>query len=206
MFMAFLFYISLGLASPFSVAATQNTNSTISGYIFDSSRRPLSNLYVELLDEVEAIAQRTKTDGGGRFVFSRLSKGIYYVRPVTSGTNFVSQTTRVELVVVSGVRGSGAVNEEVSFTLKTVDEEKGRGKVAPAGTVFYQNIPDEARKLYENAVEQIDSKNNQQGGIEGLQKAVAIFPDYYQALERLGAEYIKRGQYAQAQEVLNKAV
>ncbi len=208
MFLVFVLYLSLGLVSPFSAVTAQNTGSSIGGNIMDTSRRPVSNIYIELRDDLESVLQRVRTDSSGRYTFNRLSRGNYYVRVVTAGTNFVSQSVRVELVVVSGVAGSGRTYEEVNLTLKTTDEEKGvRSKpVTPAGTVFSQNIPDEARKLYEDAVDQLDTKNNPQGGMEGLQKAVASFADYFAALERLGAEYVKRGQYAQAQETLAKAV
>ena len=43
-------------------------------------------------------------------------------------------------------------------------------------------------------------------GLESLKKALDIFPDYYLALDRLGTEYVMRGDYRQAHTLLSKAV
>jgi tetratricopeptide (TPR) repeat protein len=205
MFLAFFLSLLLtGGSSFFSSATTQASGNTIAGHVMDSSRRPLQDMWVELLDDVETRLARVKTDGGGRYIFSRLSPGNYQVRVLTSGTNFISQQARVELIVVAAVAGSGRAYEEVSFTLKTPDEDKSPKK-GGGGTVFSQNVPVEAQKLYEGALEKL-SLGGVDEGILGLKQAIDSFPNYYLALERLGMEYIKQNQHTQAQETLNKAL
>src|SRR5215510_1138201 len=164
-------------------ARAQNTGSSIGGMVLDTSNRPLSNLQVELLDEVEMTVKRTRTDSSGRYLFTGLTRGSFYVRILTYGTNFVSQTLRVSVSPVSAVSGSGKVHEEQNFILKTVEEEK-TGKIIKPAIVFSQDVPEEARKHYDEGVERLNGRAINEG-VEELRKAIAIFPTFYLALERL---------------------
>jgi len=194
-------------ASPVTATATPQSGNSIGGTVLDSSRRPVPEIYVELLDEVERSVQRTKTDGTGRYTFRGLSSGTYYVRVQTFGTTLVSQTTRVTVFSVSVAAGTGRGHEEVSFMLKTIDEEKPRsGPKSSPSMVFSQEVPEPARTLYEEAIQVLTDAKGSDQGIEGLKKALEIFPTYYQALERLGAEYVKQQQYSQAIQPLRKAI
>ena len=199
-----IIFLAFALAFNSLFPATGQTGSTIAGFIFDSQRRPLADLYVELLTDTDSTLMRTRTDGAGRYAFSRLSRGNYQIRVVTAGTNYVSQTQRIELIVVSASAGSGRAYEEVSFVLKTIDEVNAK-KTSSTGIVFSQNVPAEAQRLYEDAVEKLKSENTNEG-IDELKKAIETFPDFYLALERLGAEYVRQRDYAQAQEILSKAL
>jgi tetratricopeptide (TPR) repeat protein len=187
-----------------SFPATAQSGSTIAGFVFDSQRRPISDLWVELLTDTDSTLMRARTDGAGKYSFTRLSRGNYQVRVHTTGTPYISQTQRIELIVVSAGAGTGRAYEEVSFVLKTVDEANAK-KSGNAGTVFSQNVPQEAQRLFEDAVEKLKSDNTNEG-IDGLKKALEAFPEYYLALERLGAEYVKLRDYGQAQEILGKAL
>jgi tetratricopeptide (TPR) repeat protein len=202
MFLTVFLAFALGFNSIFPTSS--QSGSTIAGFVFDSQRRPLADLYVELLTDTDSTLMRTRTDGAGRYSFTRLQRGNYQVRVVTGGTNYIGQTQRIELIVVSASAGSGRAYEELSFVLKTVDEVNAK-KLGGSGIVFSQNIPVEAQRLYEDAVEKLKSENTTEG-LADLKKAIETFPDYYLALERLGAEYVKLRDYAQAQEVLAKAL
>src|ERR1051325_6978296 len=116
---------------------TQQTNSnTISGHVSNDRRMPLADLRVELLNEVDSVIRTVKTDGSGLFVFRKLSDGTFQVRVQTSGTNYVSQTKRVDLARPTGF---GVATEEVDFVLFT----KGNpGGAAKPGVVFVQEVPE----------------------------------------------------------------
>jgi cytochrome c-type biogenesis protein CcmH/NrfG len=204
MFLSLIFAFILTANSGVSSPPMQN-GSTIAGNITDSTRRPIADIWVELLDEVDTRLRRVKTDGSGRYIFNGLSRGNYQVKVVTTGTNYVSQTHRIELVVISASAGSGRAYEDVSMTLKTVDEVKPGSKPGGAGTVFSQNVPPEAQKLYDEALEKLIAKNLDEG-ILTLKQAIDAFPNYYLAHERLGAEYVKLEKYTDAQEILAKAL
>lgn len=179
--------------------AQQNQNS-ISGHVSDDHRRPLPDLRVELLNEVDSVLQTTKTDGSGLFVFRKLSDGTFHVRVLTYGTNYVSQTARVEVVRPLGF---GALLEQVDLVLKTIAPTTNN---STPGVLFVQEVPEQARRQYERAVTQLKKTDQQSEALAGLRKAIEIFPQYFDALELLGTEYVKQQQYGPAVLVLGKAL
>ncbi len=176
----------------------QNGNS-ISGHVSDNQRTPLADLRVELLNEVDTVIQTSKTDASGLFVFRKLSDGTFQVRVQASNTSYVGQTKRVEL---SRPTGFGVVSEEVDFVLSTPRARSSSGK---PGVVFAQDVPEEARKQYQKAAELLQ-KERRQEGIAALNKAIEIYPQYFDALEMLGNEHVKQQEYEHAVSPLKKAL
>jgi tetratricopeptide (TPR) repeat protein len=181
--------------NPPNVFVAQQANS-ISGHISDDRRTPIPDLHVELLDEVDTIIQRAKTDGSGRFVFQRLSGGTFQVRVQTYGTNYVSQTKRVQLERTRAF-------EQVDFVLTT---RQVASTSATAGALFVQEVPEQARKEYERATSLLQKPEQRNEGLDTLKKAIDLFPLYFAALELLGTEYVKGQEYEQAIPVLTKAI
>lgn len=175
------------------VVAQQATS--ISGHVSNDRRAPIPDLQVELLNEVDSVIQRTKTDNSGFFVFRRLSSGVFQIRVQTYGTSYIGQTSRVQLEPTRAF-------EQVDFVLVS----KQPTATTTAGTVFVQEIPDPARKEYERAAALLQKTEQQKEGVDGLKKAIEIFPLYFDALELLGTEYVKRQEYEPAISVLTKAI
>src|SRR6185369_17774135 len=189
----------LTLCSHPAVLSQQNTNS-ISGHVSDSQRSPVPNLRVELLNEVDSVIQTVKTDGSGLFIFRKLSDGSFQVRVQTGGTNYVSQTKRVEL---TRPHGFGAAFEEIEFVLTT---NRATGPTGKSGVIFAQDVPDQARKLYQKASDLLDKPNKRPEAFATLKNALEIYPQYFDALELLGSEQVKDRQYEPAIPVLTKAL
>src|SRR5689334_13531303 len=175
------------------------SNNTISGHVSNDQHVPLANLRIELLNEVDTVISTVKTDGSGLFVFRKLSDGTFQVRVQTSGTNYVSQTKRVDLARPTGF---GVATEEVDFVLSPI---KGNN-VAKPGVIFAQEVPEAARKQYQKALDLLDKSNHRQEAFAALNSAVEIFPQYFDALEMLGTEQVKDQQYEAAVPVLTKAL
>lgn len=76
---------------------------------------------------------------------------------------------------------------------------------AITGTIFVQNVPEQAEKSYKKAVAELNDKKVE-AGLEDLQNALKLFPDHFLALERLGGEFIKLQKYKEAREIYQKAV
>src|SRR5688572_30840705 len=89
-----LLAIALLMAAAGSSVA-QNRN-TVTGFVFTPERRPVSNVPVELTNEVYQVLQRTRTDGSGRYFFVGLSSGRFFVKVMPLGTNFEEQSQEVE--------------------------------------------------------------------------------------------------------------
>ena len=173
--------------------AQQRFNS-ISGHVSDDRRNPIADLQVELLNDAESVIVRTKTDNAGFFVFNRLSDGIFQVRVRASGTGYFDQTQRVQLERTRAV-------EQIDFVLAS----RKPVTTTPGEVIFVQEIPAEARKQYEHGSALLQKPDQEKEGIAALEKAVALFPGYFDALQLLGTEYVKRQQYERAIPLLTKA-
>ena len=185
----------------FSAAAIQVQNrNLISGVITNTEGKPLDRIRVELADEVEMTITQTYTTSNGRYSFRNLTSGTFIVKVHSDGKHAATRA-RVNLY---NIRSGSSSQEQVDFVLKTLTETRSSSTPPNTGTVFAQEVPDNARKLYDRAVRQLENKQIEQG-INSLKEAVGLFPTYFQALERLGIEYVRRQEYEPAYEVLARA-
>lgn len=177
--------------------------STISGFVFDSERRPVPQIPVELMNDVNSVLQRTKTDGSGRFFFRLGSQGRFQIRVLPLGTNYEEQTQEVEIY---GMGASGRPltdNIQKDFYLRL--RKTGSISTTGTGAIFVQEIPEEAKTIFQKALSDLEG-NRVEAGVEGLEKALKLFPTYYLALERLGLVYTTQQKYEKALDVFGKAV
>ena len=200
---------TLSAPAPLNINFTVQGGSTISGQIFSPQRAPLRDIYVELLDDVYGSLGQTRTDSSGRFIFRGLQDGNYKVRVKPLGTDFMEQSKDVQLYTLSRTSASGqltggSIEEQVDFYLK-IRENANSGPLAAPGAVFVQDVPAEAKKLYEAGITSLREKKDKEG-FESLKRSLEIFPNYYLALDRLGTEYVTRGHNEAAFILLTKAV
>lgn len=181
--------------NPSNVFVAQQLNS-ISGHVSDDRRTPIPDLQIELLNDVDSVIQRTKTDSSGLFMFKRLSEGVFQVRVQTYGTNYIGQTKRVQLDRTRAF-------EQVDFVMAA---KRTTSTSATTGAVFIQEVPEPARREYERGAELLRKTEQQKQGLETLKRAVDLFPLYFEALELLGTEYVKQQEYELAIPVLTKAI
>lgn len=186
-----------------SSGVSQNRNS-ITGFVFNEARAPVSDVYVELLSDLYITISRTKTSGSGIFAFRGLQDGNYKVKVIPYNSGYEEQMRDVSLISVSAVPGSGAVNEQVDFYLRA-KKDLNAGPLAAPGVIFVQEVPNGAKKAYEQGINFLNDKKDKEG-FEKLKNALEIFPEYYLALDRLGTEYVVRGYYQAAFVLLTKAV
>ncbi len=191
-------------AISFAIFATQGRNS-ISGTVFAEGHRPIPNIYVELLDDLNRTLSRTRTDGVGRYTFAGLAEGYYKVKVLPYGTSYEEQTQDATIINVSAAPGKGATSLQVDFHLNTARSTANNSSAAPPSAIFAQEVPEEARKFYDKGIAALREKKDEQA-FEYLKRALEIFPDYYLALDRLGTEYVVRGYYRPAFVLLTKAV
>lgn len=195
---------------PQPVLQGASNGNQLTGHIFDSSRRPISEIPVELLNDYYETLGRTRTDASGFFVFNNLSSGNFKVHVITSGTAYLEQTQDVAFSTfvrqtTSGPQFRGKESRLIEIVLTTKRESVAVGARA-TGTVFVQEIPQTAKNTYEKAINDLESGKKDNLGISELKEAIEIFPTYYMALERLGEEYVKRGEFAPAISVLTRAI
>ncbi len=176
--------------------------STIIGTIYDQNRNPLSEVNVELLNDYYQVINRTITEGTGKYEFGNLNDGRYTVKVLPFKHDLLEQTQQIE-IYTSTIRGAGGGNtlEVRDFYLQP---RKGSLEEAEAGVIFAQEVPKDARKAYDDALEQFPKKKRAEG-MAGLKQAIKIFPNYFMALNRLGRELVAEAKYGEAFPVLMKA-
>ena len=166
------FSLLLGIVLSIFMSFSQGRNS-ISGLIFGESRTPLENAYVELLDELGTTIIQTRTNGSGRYAFYGLSSGRFKIRVFPVGTDYMEQTQEVLLSPVSAIPGSGGDNQQIDFYLR-LREGANAGPFSVPGAVFAQEVPDEAKKFFEQGVIELRQKKEKEG-FERLKKALDVF-------------------------------
>ena len=176
----------------------------ISGFVFDEKRNPISEIYVELQDELYRSVNRIRTDGSGRYVFAGMSEGNYYVHVIPTQGNFEEQTLRVEIVNLGPKDSTLGRSDEVTQDFYLRARKRDSDILNEPGVVFAQNIPKNAQSLYEKSVPLFNQKNDADG-IKLLQEAIAIFPTYFLALNRLGYAYFEQKKFDLASEYFAKA-
>ncbi len=180
-------------------------NNVVTGYVFGLDQRPISEVNVELLDENYSLIARMKTNGAGRYMFSRLRRARYYLQVSPIAADYEGQTKEIEIVGISrgGASDAGADTIQQNFYLRL--RRAASQNLGINAVVFAQEIPKEAEKLYEKAVSALKDKKRDEA-IAELQKALEVFPTYYLALEKLGEEYINQQKYQTASEILLRAI
>jgi tetratricopeptide (TPR) repeat protein len=202
----FLFVFSIAFPSS---ASTQARN-TIEGRVSTSDGRSISNARITLQNDSYSTVGSSYTDAAGRFRFMNISNGNYNViiEPGPGTPDFERQLQRVQAQAFNSRRSGGGEVFRVDFVIKprapsnTVLHNSG---VDPNVIVFHQDIPENARKEYDHGIKSIE-KGDVNNALQSLQKAIAIFPNYYDALELLGTQYVKRQDYNAAKPLLIKAV
>lgn len=193
------------LLTALSVTIAAQNRSSISGMVFEAqTRQPLTDLYVELLDEFGMSLRRTRVESSGRFAFYDLSNGNFKVRVLTHGTNYREETKDAALGYATRDSRFGSDIVYLEFYLR-LDPRKNKDRTTgSARAVFAQEVPEAALKLYKKADQQLKDKNNE--GLETLKQAIEIFPTYYDALDRLGNEYVRRSEFTESAPYLIRAI
>ncbi len=182
-------------------SAHSYAQSTISGSVFDQHRNPVVEVDLELLNEYYQVRGRTKTDPAGRYTFSGLNDGRYTVKVMPFRFDLEDQEFMVEVITINirGGQGTGFYSQDFHLNPK-----KGGLVEAELGVIFAQDIPREAKLRFDKAVDDL-SKKRVEPGILGLHEAIKIFPDYYEALHRIGKELVIIKGYKDAVPYLLKA-
>jgi tetratricopeptide (TPR) repeat protein len=197
--MGILLALALTPATVFANSATAPAlvqgRSSIYGSVYGEGRRPVADVYVELLDDVNSTIRQIKTDMSGRFQFSGLVDGRYIIKVHAGNTGYLEHSQQVVIAAISAVRAndrsSGSDNQHIDIALR-LDERGMYGPFSIPGVVFAQEVPPAAKQNYDEGIAFIREKKEEQAFAK-LRQALEVFPDYYAALDRLGSEYAVRG-------------
>ena len=185
------------------LAQKQNSSSIsmnrIEGRITDESNNGINDVYVELYDSFGAMIGRQRSTGQGRFTFQGMGPGRYTISVKPFGTNFKEDSKEIEITNLI----SQMDTEVVDFRLR-IDKRFRNEDTGIVGTIYAQEVPDDARRLYESSIQLFDS--DPEKAIVDLENAVKLFPSYFNALAALGKANIVRGKFATGYPYLLRAI
>lgn len=177
------------------------TSYIIQGQITDDRHNQVRNIRVLLMNDVNAILQTAITDGSGRYEFRSTGPGTYILQVEPAGSEYVRQSRRLTIASLTDSRMGREVLIE-DFALKFID---GKNPSLNRLPVFAQNVPEAAKNEFDKALKLITGSKADEAEI-ALTEAIKVFPDYFEALETLGALQIGYGKYENALTTLGHAV
>ena len=173
----------------------------VEGTVYGPDSKAIANVVMTLQNHAGAQVDQDITKSDGRYRFTGVLAGVYYISVKPADIKIQPQLQRIELIN-SGVNISNFSKEHFDFNLKRTPGSD----VAPVvGTVFAQPVPPEAHKEFLGAVDSIN-KGDQNAALGKLKKALDFFPTYFLALQQLGLLYVDLEKDEQALDPLKKAV
>lgn len=172
----------------------------IEGVVEGPDSNPIGGVALILEDLTRARIGQTITSSDGRYRFSRIIAGTYYLVAKPNSSDFRAAVQRVELIETTR-SGVGTSSERIDFTL----EAAPRRLEPKPGTVFVQDVPAEATTRFEHALDNLAKKNNALA-IKELNEALRIYPNYFMAAQQLGLIYVEAEEYQKAIPPLVKAI
>jgi Flp pilus assembly protein TadD len=184
-------------------SAGAQSRSTISGFVLDPDQRPVGQIVVELRNEFNSVIGRTRTEGSGRFLFSGIAHGRYTLLALPLGTGFVEQSVDVEIAGI-GARGQ-VIADNVQKDIHLKVRRSAEATPFKNAVIYVQDVPQNAEALYKDAVSDLD-RGKPDTGIANLERAVAAFPTYFAALQRLGVLRLTQNRFDDAIELFGRAL
>ena len=188
----------VGVLSCFLVSSSAAWAGFIRGQVFYSDGRQADHIVVRLRsDKIDYMSEQT-TDPQGKFSFDGLNPSTYHLTIEGQGVKPYDHFIDISM-------------SKMSYEQITLYPDRSPAKVIPpegAGSsvdVRDDRIPAEARKELEAGQKLLSEKQDAEGGIKHLRKAIQIYSGYAQAYLLLGLTYLELGKFDDSRVALEKA-
>lgn len=171
----------------------------IEGGVYGPSGAPVGGIAIFLEDITRSRVGQTITANDGRYRFTRVGAGVYFVVANPNDKQLKQAVHRVELLNTTTV-GTNTSVERLDINLSAFPRAANS-----IGTLFAQDVPPAAEAEYERAMQSLTKKETP-AAVTHLNQALNIFPSYFLALQQLGLIYLETKQYQQAIPPLVKAL
>ena len=176
---------------------------TVFGTVRDEEGRVVSSVRVSLVDENYQPKGTVFADSNGRYRFRNLRAGSYYLRVEPTGLPYEEYSKQIDLY--SFTLRASTFEEPTLEDIVLKRKRSSSNSIGTPGVVFVQVVPPAAREEFDHAASNIKDKNTTLG-IAALKRAIEIFPEYFDALELLGTQYVKLAQFESAVPILARAL
>lgn len=185
--------------APATTQAQEPGSGEIAGFVrAGGTNQPVLGTIVSLHSDAGEIIAQVTPEGSGRFAFSGIRRGLYYVSARAPGYREASQ--RADLMMM----------RHMTIYLTLVPDQRNPAPQAPAaaGPVDQRQlrIPENARKEFERGTKELFENKNREASLPHLRKATELYPEYYEAYHLMGTVYMDQQQWDQAEEMLNRAL
>ena len=170
-------------------APTMSVQIQVHGQIrYSQTGRPAEFVLVRLESFDGASAGETTSDRSGRFTFMGLWKALFIVSVRVQGFTEIRQQVDLRTQVSDYIQ------------LQLVPEQNSPPVSQPKhGAVIDASIPPAARREFEKGSEALVSEKNVAKGIQHLEKAVRLYPQYVDAFLLLGTAYMDKQDWLKAE-------
>ena len=191
--------------SAMALLRAQQNDGAIYGRITDSRGQP-QRLLVHLAAEGDVPAGDVFTDSNGQYTFSGLPNGTYWVVVEAKDYRPVRQYVMLDLRIHPKAQAN------IALELLERDAQKQNQIIAGSTSSYEVSAKRPGRSFDPKAVREFETGNEKQrngdfdGAISHYQKALRVDPDFYPALDNLGAMLERKRDYAQAEGVFLKSL
>jgi Tfp pilus assembly protein PilF len=174
---------------------------TIRGKIFlPSGDLPEQRIRVVLEVASGGIAGETFSDSVGNFEFRSLPNSSYRV---TVHSDNLTYETSQEVVDLHG-------NFPRTFMVQVYLKEKSDARIFKpkekiVSVADFQEVPKAARKAYEKGLK-LAQDDRMEDAAARFQEAIAAFPEYLHAINKLGEQYMAMNKLSEAQSIFERAI
>jgi Flp pilus assembly protein TadD len=161
----------------------------------EDTDEPVSGARVQLLTGAGNVAQPSVlTSESGEFSLGHFVPGQYEILAERDGY----QPVRMQVEVSRYDQPNVVVRMRKQLTAAN-----------PSGdltTAHQLAIPQKARNAFDKGVAKADSRGDYKGAVQDFQRAITIYPDYYEAYAEMGTAYLRLKEFPAAEKSLRQSI
>ncbi|HEX8474508.1 MAG TPA: carboxypeptidase regulatory-like domain-containing protein [Pyrinomonadaceae bacterium] len=174
----------------------------ISGRVSLTNDRPAPRVRVRLSSST-GISRETLTSDSGRYEFTEVPPGSYNVA-ATSLTDSTLTSDSVRIDTNQSVTGIMNVNLSLADAAPRHTGGKEKTGVITLAEIE-QKVPKDARKAFKRGLE-LKNDSQMAGALENFDRAITLYPEYFQALTERGDIYVSQRELVKAAADFDRAL
>jgi tetratricopeptide (TPR) repeat protein len=195
-----LFSFGFAYAAPSSRMETTQMPGGVHDYVIsgsvqrDDTNERLPGVRVQLLTAAGNVAHPViLTDSSGEFSFGEFAAGEYEI--VAERDGYQQARLHVEL----------SRFDQSNLVVRMRRQLSASGPYGDAVTAHELAIPQSARSAFEKGLSKADSQKDYRGAVQDFQRAIKIYPNYYEAYSEMGVAYVHLKDFAAAEKALRQS-